>query len=202
MPAQINATLQQQSRAEPPQELQIVDGKEIRIIIGSPPKQKSYSVQLLALADKSHIRLHIAWGWLWLLITCVAALLGYWSARAMFGLSLGTFEFSYVAGFSLTAILAMVMFALKLTRKRVFISRLAKVRLFDILIGKPNHRAYKSFLRSLNKSLTDARQFWNLKPEHQVAGEMRMLRRLSEEGIIKQSDYEKAKKKLFSVPTK
>jgi len=77
MPAQINATLEQQSRAEPPKELQIVDGKEIRIIIGAPPRQKSYSVQLLALADKSQIRLNIAWGWLWLLIICVLALLGY-----------------------------------------------------------------------------------------------------------------------------
>ena len=82
---------------------------------------------------------------------------------------------------------------------RVFVSRLARVRLFDIHIGKPNHRAYKSFLGKLNQSLTKARQFWNLKPEHQVAGEMRMLRRLSEEGVIKQSDYENAKKKLFSL---
>lgn len=202
MPATINATLQQQSRAEPLKELSIVDGKEIRIVIGSPPRQKSYSVQLLALADKSHIRLNIAWRWLWLLIGCVVALLGYWFARAVFGLSLGMFEFSYVAGFSLTAILALVMFGLKLARKRVFISRLARVRLFDILISNPNHRAYKSFLNNLNQSLINARQFWNLKPEHQVAGEMRMLRRLSEEGIIKQSEYEQAKKKLFSLSTK
>ena len=199
MPAQINATLEQQCRTEPLKELQIVDGKEIKIIIGTPPKQKSYSVQLLALADKSQIRLNIAWGWLWLLVFCMLALLGYWLARTLFAISLGTFEFSYVAGFSLTAILALVMFGLKLARKRVFVSRLAKVRLFDINIGKPNHRAYKSFIGNLNQSLIKARQFWNLKPEHQVAGEMRMLRRLSEEGIIKQSDYEKAKKKLFSL---
>lgn len=202
MPVQINATLQQYSRVEPPRELQIVDGKEIRIIIGTPPKQKSYSVQLLALADKSQIRLNIAWGWLWLLIGCLIALAGYWVVRATSGFTLATYEFSYVAGFSLTGILAAVMFVLKLARKRVFVSRLARVKLFDILIGNPNHRAYKSFLAQINQSLQEARQFWNLKREHQVAGEMRMLRRLAEEGVIRQGDYEKAKKKLFSLSEK
>jgi hypothetical protein len=202
MPAQINATLQQQSRVEAPRELQIVDGKEIRINIGNPPRQRTYSVQLLALADKSLIRLHIAWGWLGLFLVSVVALVGYWLSRSAFGFSLAAYEFSYVAGFSLAAILAIAMFILKLSRKRVFVSRLAKVKLFEVLIGNPNNRAYKSFLDQINHSLKEARQFWNLKQEHQVAGEMRMLRRLSEEGVIKQADYEKAKKYLFSLSAK
>jgi len=202
MPSQINATLEQQSRAAPPRELQIIDGKEIRIIIGNKPKQQIYSVQLLALGDKSYVRLHMAWRWLWLLVVCLLALAGYWVIKTASGFSLGTFEFSFVAGFSLTAILALVMFIVKLSRKRVFVSRLARVQLFDVLIGNPNHRAYKAFINNINQSLNKARQFWNLKPEHQVAGEMRMLRRLAEEGIIKQADYEQAKKKLFSISSK
>ena len=198
MASKINATLHQQSKAGPPREFQIVDGKEIRITIGSAPKQQTYSVQLLALADKSHIKLHIAWGWLWLLIISAMALSGYWFAPSLLA-RLGTFEFSYAAGFSLTAILSLVMFVLKLSRKRVFVSRLTGIELFDILISNPNHRAYKAFLNNINQSLNNARQFWNLKHEHQVAGEMRMLRRLAEEKIIKQSEYEKAKTKLFSA---
>jgi len=201
MASKINATLQQQSKAGPPCEFQIVDGKEIRINIGGSPKQQSYSVQLLALADKSHIRLHIAWRWLWFFIVSVIALSGFWFAPSVFA-KLGTFEFSYVAGFTLTAILSLVMFVLKLSRKRVFVSRLTGVKLFDILISNPNYRAYKAFLRNIDQSLINARKFWNLKPEHQVAGEMRMLRRLAEEKIIKQSEYEKAKKKLFAVSAK
>ena len=202
MATKIDTTLQQQSKTGPPRELQIVDGKEIRIIIGNKPKQQAYSVQLLALADKSYIRLHIMWRWLWLFAGCILALIGYWVVRSVFELSLGLYEFSYVAGFSLLAILAMVMFFLKLARKRVFVSRLARVRLFDILISNPNQCAYKAFLANINKSLSKVRQFWNLKPQHQVAGEMRMLRRLAEEGIIRQADYEQAKKKLFSLSSK
>lgn len=198
MTSKINATLQQQSKAGPLREFQIVDGKEIRITIGNAPKQQTYSVQLLALADKSHIRLHIAWWWLWLLVVSVVALSGYWFAPTVLA-KLGTFEFSYVASFSLAAILSLVMFVLKLSRKRVFVSRLTGITLFDILISNPNHRAYKAFLNNINQSLNNARQFWNLKHEQQVAGEMRMLRRLAEERIIKQSEYEKAKTKLFTA---
>lgn len=199
MSTPINTTLQQQSRAEPPKELQIVDGKEVRIVIGIPPKHKAYSVQILALADKSQIRLNLAWSWLWLFVICILCLTLYWLAKSWWGISFGVYEFPFIAGLSLTSILALVMFGLKLARKRVFVSRLARVRLFDMLISNPNHRAYKQFLDNLNQSLVNARQFWNLKHEHQVAGEMRMLRRLAEEGVIKQSDYEKAKQKLFST---
>ncbi|MGD8783228.1 MAG: hypothetical protein PVG75_02265 [Thioalkalispiraceae bacterium] len=202
MSGQINATLQQQSRVEPPRELSIVDGKEIKVVIGVPPKQKSYAVQLLALADKSQLRLSIAWGWLWLFVIAVVALAAYGFSRSVFDLSLGTFEFSYVAGFTLAAILALVMFILKLTRKRIYVSRLARVKLFEILISNPNPRAYKMFINKIDESLREARKFWNLKQEHQIAGEMRMLRRLSEEGIIRQSEYERAKKYLFSLSSK
>ena len=201
MASKINATLQQQSKASPPREFQIVDGKEMRILIGTAPKQQTYSVQFLALADKSHVRLHIAWRWLWLLIMSLVALTVYWLAPSLVA-KLGTFEFSYVASFTLMAILSVVMFVLKLSRKRVFVSRLTGIGLFDILISNPNHRAYKAFLQNINKSIINARQFWNLKPEHQVAGEMRMLRRLAEEKIIKQADYERAKKKLFAASSK
>lgn len=199
MPAKIDATLEQQTRTGPSREFQIVEGKEIRIISGTGARQQSYSVQLLALADKSLVRLHLAWGWLGLLFFCLLAIFGYMFARSSLGISLQNFEFVYVAGFSLAAIASLVMFILKLARKRVFVSRLARVRLFDILIGKPNNRSYKAFLSQLNDSLQKAREFWNLKPEHQIAGEVRMLRRLSEEGVIGKSDYEQAKKKLLHL---
>lgn len=199
MPAKIDASLEQQTRAGPSREFQIVDGKEIRIISGIGSRQQSYSIQLLALADKSLVRLHLAWGWLGLLCICLLAIFGYIFVRSSFGISLGKFEFIYVAGFSLAAVGSLVMFMLKLARKRVFVSRLARVRLFDMLIGKPNYREYKAFLNQLGHSLQTARQFWNLKPEHQAAGEVRMLRRLSEEGVIGKSDYEQAKKKLLAL---
>ena len=46
--------------------------------------------------------------------------------------------------------------------------------------------------------LQKTRSEWNLKPEQQIAGEIRMLRRLATEGVISQKIYEEAKDKLFS----
>ena len=90
MPTEINASLEQQGRLGPVRQFQIVNGKEIHINIKSKPKPQTYAVHLLALADKGHLRLHIAWRWLILLSICVIGLLGYYVSKSMFGYSLPT----------------------------------------------------------------------------------------------------------------
>jgi len=202
MPVKINASLEQQGRIGPVREFQIVNGKEVRIKIKSKVKQQSYAIQLLALADKGHLRIHIAWQWLLLLFFCLLALLGFYLAKSMYDFSLSAYEFSITAGLSLTGFLALVLFILNISRKRVFVSRYAKVSLFEILISNPNYRSYKYFIDTLSGNLQKTRRFWELKPEHQIAGEMRMLRRLASQGIISQSVYSQAKDKLFSLSDK
>ncbi len=202
MPTEINASLEQQARIGPLRQFQIVNGKEVRISIKSKPKPQTYAVHLLALADKGHLRLHIAWHWLVLFSICLLLLIGYYIGKSIFGFSLSTFEFSFIAGVSLTALLALVLFVLNISRKRVFVSRYAKVNLFEILISNPDYRSYKSFIDTMSGQLQKARRFWDLKPEHQIAGEMRMLRRLASQGIISQSVYNQAKDKLFSLSNK
>ena len=199
MPIEINASLEQQGRLGPVRQFQIVNGKEIRITIRSKPKPQTYAVHLLALADKGHLRLHIAWRWLILLTICLLSLLGYYLGESIFGFSSSAYEFSFVAGFGLTGLLALILFILNISRKRVFVSRYAKVNLFEILISNPDYRSYKSFIDTMAGYLQKARRFWDLKPEHQIAGEMRMLRRLASQGVITQSVYDQAKNKLFSL---
>ncbi len=202
MPIEINASLEQQGRLGPLRQFQIVNGKEIRISINSKPKPQTYAVHLLALADKGYLRLHIAWRWLVLLIVSAFILAGYYLGKAIWGYSLSSYEFSFVAGVSLTGLLALILFILNISRKRVFVSRYAKVSLFEILISNPDYRSYKSFIDSLSGYLQKARRFWDLKPEHQIAGEMRMLRRLASQGVITQGVYNQAKDKLFSMSDK
>ncbi|VAW93291.1 hypothetical protein MNBD_GAMMA21-943 [hydrothermal vent metagenome] len=197
-----NASLEQQGRLGPVRQFQIVNGKEIRIKIKNKARQQSYAVQLLALADKGHLRIHIAWHWLILIVICGLSLIGYYLGKVIFEFSLAAYEFSITAGLGLTGLLALVLFLLNISRKRVFVSRYAKVDLFEILISNPDYRSYKTFLDTLSGNLQKARQFWDLKPEHQIAGEMRMLRRLASQGIITESVYQKAKDKLFSMSDK
>ena len=202
MPLEVNARLHQQGRMGPVRRFQIVNGKEIRIRIGDKPKEQIYSVNLLALADKGNIRIHLAWPWLIVLSICVFVLFSYYYAKSISLLSLAAYEFSFIAGISLTGLLSLVLFVLSISRKRVYVSRYARVTLFEILISNPNHRDYKQFIDALSGYLQKARDYWELKPEHQIAGEIRMLRRLAKQGIISQVVYEQAKDRLFSLSDK
>ena len=198
MSAEINAVIQQHSKAGSVREIQILGGKEVRVISGLKSKQQVYHVSLLALADKSHLRLHIAKHWMWGIIASVIALACYALVKSIANISLGVYEFSFITAFSIAALLSLIMFGLHISRKRVFYSRNANVPLFDLLIGNPDQKSYKDFLKTLNKHIQEARSYWQLKPQQQVAGEIKMLRRLASEGVISQRDYEHAKDKLFA----
>ena len=202
MPAEINATLQQQGHLGQVREYQIINGKELRIIQGTGPRQRVYMVHMLALADKSKLRIHIAWGWFYLAIFCLIALLVYMSIRSMLPMTSGTIEFAVIACLTLGAILGIVLVVVNFSRVRVFFSRYSSIPLFDIYINKPDHRSYTSFLNTLNGYLDKTRSFWSLKPDQQIAGEIRMLRRLASEGVISQKDYEHAKSRLFTTSNK
>jgi hypothetical protein len=99
-------------------------------------------------------------------------------------------------------VLGFILVAVNFYRVRVFYSRNAAIPLFDLYINKPDYRAYKAFIEQLNLYIDKTRAFWSLKLEQQIAGEMRMLRRLASEGIISQRDYDQAKTRLFGISNK
>jgi hypothetical protein len=199
MPSEVNANLRQQGSYGQQREYQIVNGRNIRIAIGSKAKNKVFNVPMLALAEKSKPRLHIAWAWLWLAVCGVIAIPAYLSLKTLLGLKTESMDFAILAGLTVAALIGFVMLGLNFSRKRVFFTAYSKVPLFDILIGKPDNQSYKQFLNVLESYLEKTRSFWNLKVEQQIAGEIRMLRRLANEGVISQKVYEEAKDKLFSI---
>ena len=199
MPATINANLQQQGRFGIQQQFQIVNGKEIRISLSGRLRQQTYSVHLLALSERSRIRIHFAKSWLLIFAFSVIALLAYFIAKTQSKLVLPFNEMLFIAGFSLIALVCLVMFVLKISRRKVFYSRYAKVDLFELLYANPDSQSYKNFINKLTENLQQCRQFWELKPDQQIAGEMRMLRRLAKEGVITQDRYERAKDKLLAL---
>lgn len=202
MPAEINATLQQQGKLGQVREYQIVNGKELRIIQGAGAKQRVYLVHLLALADKSKLRFNIAWGWFYLAVACLLALIVFLVVNQFISIGSSTIEFAIIAAFVVGIVLGLILVAVNFYRVRVFYSRNAAIPLFDLYINKPDYRTYKSFIEQLNLYIDKTRAFWSLKLEQQIAGEMRMLRRLASEGIITQRDYDQAKTRLFGISNK
>jgi hypothetical protein len=199
MSNEVNATLRQQGSYGQQREYQIINGRNIRIAIGSKSKHKIFNVPMLALADKSKPRLHIAWAWLWLALSGLLAIPLYLAITNWLGLSTRIVDFAIIAGLAVAALIGIVMLGMNFSRKRVFFTAYSKVPLFDILIGKPDQQSYKQFLTTLETYLQKTRSEWNLRSEQQIAGEVRMLRRLANEGVISQKVYETAKDKLFGI---
>lgn len=199
MSNEVNAHLRQQGSYGLLREFQIVNGRNIRIAIGNKSKHKVFNVPMLALADKSKTRLHIAWAWLWLTVCGALAIPLYLVIKAQLALNNQNLDFAILGGLAIATFIGFIMLLMNLSRKRVYFTAYSKVPLFDILIGKPDSKSYKQFLEVLDSYSHKTRNEWNLKADQQIAGEIRMLRRLANEGVIAQKVYEEAKDKLFGM---
>ncbi|MEJ2360031.1 MAG: hypothetical protein P8Z75_01190 [Gammaproteobacteria bacterium] len=199
MSNEINAQLRQLGCYGQIREYQIVNGKNIRIAIGSKSRNKVFSVPMLALAEKSKIRLQIAWAWFWLALIGLLAIPVYLLVKSQLDLKAQIVDFAILGVLVVAVLIGLFMLFMNFARKRVYYTAYSRVPLFDILIGKPDNRSFKAFHEAFETYRQKTRSFWDLKPEQQIAGEIRMLRRLAAEGVIPQKVYEDAKDKLFSM---
>lgn len=199
MAAEINAHLRQQTRMGLTRDYTVVEGREIRINLQSKFKTQQFAVSLLALGEKSSYHIHVSWGWVVTALFAALMLSGHYYAKRYLAVDIGIYEFAVVAVFGLLLLVSIVAFVLNFSRKRLFYSRQAHIPLFDILINNPDQRQYRRFLQDLEACIVRSRQFWQLKHEQQMAGELRMIRRLVNEGVLEQSLYERAKEQLFSL---
>ena len=202
MSSEVNANLRQQGSYGILREYQIVNGRNIRIAIGNKARHKIFNVPMLALAEKSKTHLHIAWAWFWLAISGVIAIPLYLYLKTLPDLKAHILDYAILAGLLMAAIIGFSMLILNFSRKRIFFTAYSRVPLFDILIGKPDQQTYKAFLNTFETCMQTTRSEWKLKDEQQIAGEIRMLRRLANEGVIAQKAYEEAKDSLFAMSNK
>lgn len=194
MSSEINAHLRQQGSYRQQREFQIVNGRNIRITIRSKGNSQIFTVPMLALAEKGKARAHIAWAWFWLGLVGLLAILVYLGIKDWLNLN-----FAILAVLIVATIIGFVMLGMNFSRKRVYFTAISKIPLFYILIGKPDTKSYRKFLETFERHLQKTRSHWNLRNDQQIAGEIRMLRRLANEGVISHKAYESAKDKLFSV---
>lgn len=202
MATEINARLVQLSRFTGTREYAIAEGKELRIRIQGKFKQQNIAISLLALGEKSSYHIHFVWRWLVLAVLSGLLLGGYFLADSIYGFTTSLYNFAVVALTGVLILLGLVLFVINISRKRVFYARNSHIALFDILVNNPHAREYRIFLADLQGYITKAREFWSLKPEQQLAGELRMIRRLVSEGVLEQAQYDLAKERLFRASNK
>lgn len=180
-------------------QIKFVDGRELQILRKGKKIKQTYAVDILSLQDKSKKIFSIAWKWLvasvssfLLTLLLLKILPGYLNANKNI----------YLGSVLLIGIMISFVFFLKFwkhtSKKQIFYSRNAHVPIIILRVGKPSKKIFTSFINLVEKRIKTFRNHMNIAEDKQLTGEMKMLRRLSDSGVISKKDYEKAKAKLFS----
>lgn len=179
--------------------IKLVDGRELQVVSKGKKSKQSYSVDILSLQDKSKKTLNISWKWL---LTSIGFILFTLLLLIVLPAYLGENKNLYLAvilfGGFVGGILSFVQFWKHTSRKQIFHSRNAHVPIVEISIGKPTKESFSTFIDAIEKRIKKFRNHMDVAEDKQLIGEMKMLRRLSDDGVISKKSYESAKAMLFS----
>lgn len=180
-------------------QIKLVDGRELQVLSKGKKSEKSYSVDILSLQDESKKVVLIEWKWLLYSIGFFLIMLLLLKVLPSFlntdkNLYLGIVLATGVIG----SLVSFILFLRKSSKKQVFYSRNANVPIVKLASGNPSKTKLSDFVANVEKRIKKFRSHMDIDEEKQLTGEMKMLRRLSDEGIISKKDYENAKTKLFS----
>ncbi|MCK4864737.1 MAG: hypothetical protein KAT06_04870 [Gammaproteobacteria bacterium] len=180
-------------------QIKLVDGRELQVFSKSKKSKKSYSVDILSLQDESKKVILIAWKWLlysigFFLITLLLLKILPGILNVDKNLYLGIVLVIGMVG----SLVSLTFFWKKTSRKHIFYSRNAHVPIVILSAGNPSKKLLSDFVTVIEKRIKKFRNHMDVSEEKQLTGEMKMLRRLSDSGVISKKDYEKAKTKLFS----
>jgi hypothetical protein len=180
-------------------QIKLVDGRELQIVKKGKKIEQVYSIDILSLQDKSKKVICIAWRWLiagvlslLFMLILIKVLPGYLNENKNLYLSI-VLLIGVIVG-----IVCFIKFWKQSSKKQIFYSRNAKVPLIILSVGNPTKKTFSSFINLIEKRIKKFRSHMKVEEDKQLTGEMKMLRRLSDDGVISKKDYEKAKSKLFS----
>ncbi|MCW8899776.1 MAG: hypothetical protein OQK95_03815 [Gammaproteobacteria bacterium] len=179
--------------------VKLIDGRELQVSNIGKKTNQTYSVDILSLQDKSKKIFSIAWKWLAASMSFLLVMLLLFKFLPTYltehkNLYLGVILLVGLLG----SIYSFIQFWKNTSQKQVFYSRKAHVPIIILYAGKPSKKAFSLFIDSIEKRIKKFRNHMDIDDEKQLTGEMKMLRRLSDDGVISKKAYEKAKAKLFT----
>lgn len=179
--------------------LNLLSGRELQVTTKGKKQNLVYSVDILSLHNKSKNILFISWKWL---ATSVSFFLLMLLLLKFLPPYLDTNKNLYLAIIILVGLLGsftcIVQFFKKISNKKIFFSRNANVPIIILSANKPNKKDFSSFTNTIEKHIITSQENNKLTEERQLSGEMKMLRRLSDQAIISKNAYESAKSKLLN----
>lgn len=174
--------------------IRLVDGKELRVERKGGRSKQEYGISVLVLADKSKLQIRFPWPWFAAgIITLLLLLPG--SLVSMTGSSLFIGLSQFLGIIIIPTCIYMVW--KKTVIRQVFCSRSEHYPLIRFAPNKPSKPEVDAFIKKVEEAMQSYRKFMNLSANDQLAGEMRTLRRLRDEGIVSKRAYNKVKDDLF-----
>ena len=176
----------------------LIKERELRIENKGIRKTLNFCIDIVALKGESKRKITL--GWQWIVAGLVALLTSFIIPTILSDFFADSLTKPLV--YALGAIIAIGCFymAWKATSvKQIFYSRNAEVPLVELHAGKPSKAEISTFVSKVEECIRTVQQKMNLSHKRQLAGEMKMLRRLSEEGVISASEYKKAQAILLSL---
>jgi hypothetical protein len=175
--------------------LEIVDAEKLVLRQKIKNKKSEYIISLLALNPQGKQDFQASWKLLIIgviLPVIIFVVYNIIKPELMVSRAL-TLGAIIIAGFCVTA------FIKSISRNYQFFSRHSNIPVVEIFFANPDKEQYQSFVDYVEMCIREAQEAHNLSSNNQLAGEMRMLRRLESEGLIKKKIYEKAKGELLSL---
>ncbi len=167
---------------------------KLRVSIGDRLRHRDLTVSVMALSPEPKRRYEIAWPWLiGAGVSAGFALAGGLAASLSSGL------YWLAAGVGAAGTVAcLAVLAARSRAERVYATRHAGVPLVAMWAKLPNRDEVKRFGEALEARIQSLTEKRSLDVNAQLAGEMRMLRRLHQQGHLSRDDYETAKQSLLS----
>jgi len=175
-------------------EFQPYSDTHLLLKVKNKKKQQDYRVNLAWLSAQPRHNKVIIWKWLYAGLGA-AALTGMFIFLAVEDIL--KLEYSAVAGtVSLTASLILILiFIYKLQDEFIFTSNFGKIELFLIENKKPSQQEFDGFFIKLQQGIERAKK--NIPVTDRLVGELKMCRRLRDEGIIDDDTYTVARTAIF-----
>lgn len=195
-----NDTLTQRGMFSGERRFELKDGRYLFIDEKGLKRNKSYQLDLVALEPKS--KFHLSVKWTWLVAAAGVMLLHYLLLQVLprfFQIQLDDYAFALTLGLGSLAFLFLILFAATSSLERVFVASNTNFPLVRLLLRKPDAKAYHAFLSKLENSIQAASDKVQLDHQQLVAGELRMMRRLTKHNVLSEKQYEHIKSRLMKL---
>lgn len=163
-------------------------------------RKQKFRIDLSYLDPKPVLRFRLAEGWLF--TTAILAVISFiliyigWFKSAM---SFQSDLLLIISIASITLTLMSLMIAiLKTDNRMIFYSQFGRVPILEPLNKNPDKKSFTDFMQELSSHIISAQSKGRMDKTERLTRELKELRRLMNEEVITEQNYENAKKRIFS----